>query len=409
MGDEDCPTTTENKKVSLRMKPKVEKKRCKSTKVKRIANFSECQTNIGSTLIPVDPPANKEESQTNIGSTIILVDPPANEESSSHPDMTELGQEYNKLIDFIGAGKKALQNFRDNRMINHDELNTELFLSSNELKNLKKKIPWSDRILTKIVTKRRKICAPITKFTQSCVEWSPLNSTFLWITFSFFLIFSGHQQLMKQREIIHKQVWLERYANILKSEKDDLDAERDELRSEINFEKSNEKDNSIQGSPQQEENLESITNDGDSYKDDLYAEGNELESEKEFEKPNENDNYKPNKEFSSPIVNVNSTRSKNMDSDEERDAESVKESSNSKNEETKVESGGLHPFNRKKGLMIAGVGLVGVFAIAIFLAIYRYKNNQHKDQIIQDKMKFDHSFHIQPVLFDGDDEHYDMV
>merc|ERR1712192_186866 len=126
MGDEDCPKTTGNKKVCLRMKPKVEKKRCKSTKVKRIANFSE--------------------SQTNIGSTIILVDPPANEESSSHPDMTELGQEYNKLINFIGAGKKALQNFRDNRMINHDELNTELFLSSNELKNLKKKIPWSDRI-----------------------------------------------------------------------------------------------------------------------------------------------------------------------------------------------------------------------------------------------------------------------
>merc|ERR1712192_134994 len=344
MGDEDCPKTTGNKKVCLRMKPKVEKKRCKSTKVKRIANFSE--------------------SQTNIGSTIILVDPPANKESSSHPDMTELGQEYNKLIDFIEAGKKALQNFRNNRLINHIWLSSRLDSSSNELKNLKKKIPWSDRILTKIVTKRRKICAPITKFTQSCVEWSPLNSTFLWITFSFFLIFYGHQQLMKQREIIH-----------------------------------------IQGSPQQEENLESITNDGDSYKDDLYAEGNELESEKEFEKPNENDNYKPNKEFSSPIVNVNSTRSKNMDSDEERGAESVKESSNSKNEETKVESGGLHPFNRKKGLMIAGVGLVGVFAIAIFLAIYRYKNNQHKDQIIQDKMKFDHSFHIQPVLFDGDDEH----
>merc|ERR1712192_246330 len=281
MGDEDCPKTTGNKKVCLRMKPKVEKKRCKSTKVKRIANFSE--------------------SQTNIGSTIILVDPPANKESSSHPDMTELGQEYNKLIDFIEAGKKALQNFRNNRLINHIWLSSRLDSSSNELKNL-----------TKIVTKRRKICAPITKFTQSCVEWSPLNSTFLWITFSFFLIFSGHQQLMKQREIIHKQVWLERYANILKSEKDDLDAERDELRSEINFEKSNEKDNSIQGSPQQEENLESITNDGDSYKDDLYAEGNELESEKEFEKPNENDNYKPNKEFSSPIVNVNSTRSKNM-------------------------------------------------------------------------------------------------
>merc|ERR1712192_393418 len=386
MGDEDCPTTTENKKVSLRMKPKVEKKRCKSTKVKRIANFSE--------------------SQTNIGSTIILVDPPANEESSSHPDMTELGQEYNKLINFIEAARKALQKFRHYRKINHDELTSRLSSSSGELKNMKKRIPSSDRILTNIVAERRKICAAITKHTQSCVERSPLNSTFLWITISFFLILSEHQVLMKQHEIIYyKQVWLESDANILKSEKDDLDAERDELRSEINFGKSNEKDNSIQDSPQQEENLESITNDDDSYKDDLHAEGNELESEKEFEKPNENDNYKQSREFSSPIVNVNSTRSKNMDSDEERDAESVKESSNSKNEETKVESGGLHPFNRKKGLMIAGVGLVGVFAIAIFLAIYRYKNNQHKDQIIQDKMKFDHSFHIQPVLFDGDDEH----
>ena len=45
----------------------------------------------------------------------------------------------------------------------------------------------------------------------------------------------------------NKKVWLESDANILKSEKDDLDAERDELRSEINFGKSNEKDNSIQG------------------------------------------------------------------------------------------------------------------------------------------------------------------
>jgi len=378
-------------------------------KVKRIKNFSKSQMNIN-----LDD--NSNEIDKNSPSN--LLNSPANKESSFHPGMLR-SEDINVnsptivLETCIDITKDDLKNLRNNRGQKNLELLSILQSFNNEVRRMKKRIPWFDRILTKIVKKCREICAPIKKLTQSFVECSPLNFTFLWITISFFLILSGHQGLMKQREIIYKQgeeAWLESYANNLKSEKDDLDAERDELRSEINFEKSNEKDNSIKDPVKQEdENLENIANDDDSDEDDLDAEGNELISEKDFEKSNENENYKQRKEFNSPIVNVNSTRSKNMDLDEERDVGSVKESANSKNEETKVESEGLQPFNRKKALMIAGVGLVGVFAIAIFVAIYRYRKNQHKDQIIQDKMKFDHSFHIIPVIFSDEDGYYDMV
>ena len=145
----------------------------------------------------------------------------------------------------------------------------------------------------------------------------------------------------------------------------------------------------------QEEILENriFEDDDNSNEDKLDAEVNELvRSKNEFENSNEDSDSKQVEKFISSAEDINSTHTKNLDSDVE-----------------KVESQGTHSFNMKNALMILGASLVGVFAIAIFVAIYRHKKNQHKDQFIQGKMKSDHSFHIQPVFFDGDDEHYDMV
>ena len=50
--------------------------------------------------------------------------------SSFHPDMTELGQEYNTLKNFVEAARKALQNFRNNRKIKRYELPWRLDSSS---------------------------------------------------------------------------------------------------------------------------------------------------------------------------------------------------------------------------------------------------------------------------------------
>merc|ERR1719234_751514 len=204
---------------------------------------------------------------------------------------------------------------------------------------------------------------------------------------------------MKQHEIIYykqgEEEFQENFLNGIESGKDDSDAESDKLGSGNEFGKSNKNENSRQDTFRQEEILENriFEDDDNSNEDKLDAEVNELvRSKNEFENSNEDSDSKQVEKFISSAEDINSTHTKNLDSEVE-----------------KVESQGTHSFNMKNALMILGASLVGVFAIAIFVAIYRHKKNQHKDQFIQGKMKSDHSFHIQPVLFDGDNEHYDMV
>merc|ERR1712243_262702 len=299
------------------MKPKVEKKRCKDTEAKRIPNLSESQTNI-----KLDDNLNGND----IHSSSIPVESPADKESSIPDQKNDPDAFLETLVD---EHEKILENDKENndkRSFNYKKRLESIMV---QVRNIKKRLPSSDKALTKMVTG----CTAIKKFAPSWLhwgEWSPLNCTVLWITISLSFILAGHFSLMKQRKKIYKQgeeEWSESYAKNLKSEKDDLDSERDELRPEINLGRSNEKDNFIQDPPQ-EENLKSITNDDDSFDDDLNAVDKELESEKEFEKPSKDSDSVLVKKFVSQNVNKSSPSSKNMDSDERGDVESVNESSN---------------------------------------------------------------------------------